>query len=268
MKSPNYSDRGAPPRFVVIHWWGNPEHHRNADPSGVIRHLCTPAGTRSVSAHAVVYPGGTVELVDPEYAAWHAKRANRVSIGIECWPWDEKSPKQLVEATLENLAKQISHYYRLYPHLAKERLHPHSEHVTTDCPGDRYRAMLGQIHSRALEIYQGKPAIQETEKKGNPAVIIFRTPDGICRIFHNGEVKENPSQTLLSALMSAGVPLVNISYEDLEFLLPSADFKAVPFRTREIKDLLTDFPGMSESLRRTSVLAKIQSIMGIPARQS
>ncbi|MCI6584477.1 MAG: N-acetylmuramoyl-L-alanine amidase [Mobiluncus sp.] len=268
MKSPNYSNRhGAAIQFLVVHWWGLPDWHRDADPTRVIHHLCTPAGDKSVSAHAVVYPGGIEELVDPEYAAWHARSANRVSIGIECWPWDAKSPKHLVEATLENLAKQIAHYYQLYPHLAKERLHPHSEHVATQCPGDYYRARLDQIRARALEIYQN----QETPKrKEPPKMICFQYPDGRCvktdGIFYNYIGDPNH----LQALIGAGVPLVSATPEQMEaWYLPAPNgLERVPGRVKDLKDMATDFPGMSDSLKRTSVLAKIQATMGIPSRQA
>lgn len=266
MKSPNHNPRRGKIQFIVIHWWGNPAHHRNGDPTGVIKHLCTPAS--QVSAHAVVWPGGTTELVDPQYAAWHAMRANPISIGIECWPWDDQSPRDLVNATLENIAQQVARYYRLYPHLAKERLHAHSEHVATDCPGDYYRPRLDQIHQRALEIYQGKTLKTEPERKENPKMIIFRTPDGVCTLFINGEMKQNPSTALLQGLQDIGVPVLNISEADLEFLKPSPDHAAMPGRVRNLLDLATDNPKMPDWLKQHSLLGKIQAVMGIPQRQN
>ncbi|NMW64781.1 N-acetylmuramoyl-L-alanine amidase [Mobiluncus mulieris] len=268
MKSPNHSSRkGNPIRFIVVHWWGNPAHHRDADPIGVIRHLCTPAGDKSVSAHAVVWPGGVTELIDPQLAAWHAMQVNPISIGIECWPWDWQSPRDLVNATLENLAQQVAHYYHFYPHLAKERLHAHSEHVATDCPGDYYRARLDQIHQRALEIYQGKKT-QKPERKENPQMIIFRTPDGVCTLFINGEMKQNPSAALLQGLQDIGVPVLNITPEDLAFLKPSPDMASMPGRVRNLLDLATDNPKMPDWLKRSSLLGKIQDVMGIRQRQN
>lgn len=267
MTSPNYSPRnGKTPQFIVIHWWGLPEWHRNADPAEVIHHLCTPAGSKSVSAHAVIWPGGTTELVDPQYAAWHAMQVNPISIGIECWPWDWQSPRDLIHATLENLAQQIAHYYKLYPHLANVRLHPHSEHVATDCPGIFYRRQLENIHQRALEIYQGKPT--KPKRKENPQMIIFRTPDGVCTLFINGEMKQNPSAALLQGLQSIGVPVLNLSHEDLEFLKPSPDHAAMPGRVRNLLDLATDNPKMPDWLKQHSLLGKIQAVMGIPQRQN
>lgn len=267
MKSPNYSSRhGAAIKFIVVHWWGLPDGHRGADPSGVIQHLCTPAGDESVSAHAVVYPGGVVELIDPAYAAWHTKNANQASIGIECWPWDDKSPKNLVDATLENLAVQIAHYYRLYPHLVKERLHPHSEHVATQCPGDHYRALLPQIRARALEIYQS----QETPKRKEPKMIVFQYPDGRCiktdGIFYNYIGDPNH----LQALINAGVPFISATPEQVQawYLPAPTGLETVPGRVKDLKDMATDYPNMDKTLKQTSILAKIQATMGIPARQA
>lgn len=262
MKSPNYSARrGESPKFIVVHWWGLPEWHRDADPTRVIEHLCTPAGGKSVSAHAVVWPGGVTELIDPRYAAWHARSVNRVSIGIECWPWDSHSPKNLVDATLENLAKQIAHYYQIYPHLTKVRLHAHCEHVATQCPGQYYLDKLEQIHKRAQEFYKG-----QQKRKEPPKMLIFRTPEGICTIFLNGEMKQNPSPALLNSLMTVGVPVVEVSHEDLAWLAPSRDQAAMACRIKDLKDIETGYPGMDESLKRTSLTRQIATHLGIPQR--
>lgn len=266
MTSPNYCSRkGHNVQFIVVHWWGNPAHHRDGDPSGVIKHLSTPAGEKSVSAHAVVWPGGVTELIDPRYAAWHAKSVNRYSIGIECWPWDERSPRDLVNATLENLAQQIAHYYQLYPHLADVRLHAHSEHVATECPGKHYRARLDSIRARALEIYQGKPA-KQPQRKEIPKMIIFRTPEGVCTIFLNGETKQNPSQALLNALINAGVPVVEISHDDLAWLEPSKNWQFMASRIKDLKDMETGYPGINPTLKATSLTQQIATSLGISQR--
>lgn len=98
-------------------------------------------------------------------------------------------------------------------------------------------------------------------------MIIFRTPNGVCYLNVNNEMKANPSATLLQGLQDIGVPVLNLSEADLEFLKPSADLAAVPHRVRNLLDAVTDSPNMPDWLRNCSLLGKIQSVMGIPVRQ-
>lgn len=99
-------------------------------------------------------------------------------------------------------------------------------------------------------------------------MIIFRTPDGICTLFINGEMKQNPSAPLLQGLQDIGVPVLNITPEDLAFLKPSQDMASVPGRVRNLLDLATDNPKMPAWLKEHSLLGKIQAVMGIPRRHN
>lgn len=99
-------------------------------------------------------------------------------------------------------------------------------------------------------------------------MIIFRAPNGTCYLNINNELKANPSASLLKGLQDIGVPVLNLSDTDLEFLKPSPDLSAVPQRVRNLLDAITDSPKMPAWLRQTSVLAKIQAVIGIPERQN
>lgn len=111
-------------------------------------------------------------------------------------------------------------------------------------------------------------SLRPEQRKENPKMIIFRAPNGTCYLNINNELKANPSASLLKGLQDIGVPVLNLSDTDLEFLKPSPDLSAVPQRVRNLLDAITDSPKMPAWLRQTSVLAKIQAVIGIPERQN
>lgn len=101
-------------------------------------------------------------------------------------------------------------------------------------------------------------------------MIAFQYPDGTCvktdGIFWN--YIGDPAH--LQALMNAGVPLISATPEQVQawYLPAPTGLETVPGRVKDLKDMATDYPGMDQTLKQTSILAKIQAIMGIPARQA
>lgn len=127
--SPNYtSGRPYGIRFIVIHWWGDPNTHPTFE--GVIRTLCSPS--RGASAHYTCEAGRVACLVDPDDRAWNAgdgigvgSRGNDMGIAIECNP-------RRSDGDYETIAELIRDLRAVYGDLPLIR---HSDCSATQCPG-------------------------------------------------------------------------------------------------------------------------------------
>lgn len=129
-QSPNFTPGGLAssvwgrPRSIEIavgHWWGDP--NQNPSVQGVINWLCNPAS--QVSAHYVVSENEVIQLVREADAAWHARQANPFSIGIEINP----NTSETTYRTVAQLVRELRQKYGNLP------LQPHSQYVSTQCPG-------------------------------------------------------------------------------------------------------------------------------------
>jgi hypothetical protein len=127
--SPNYtSGRPYGVKFIVIHWWGDPNTHPTFE--GVIKTLCSPA--RGASAHYVAEAGRVACIVDPDDRAWNAgdgigvgSKGNDMGIGIEC------NPRQS-DGDYETIAELIRDLRTSYGDLPLIR---HRDCSATQCPG-------------------------------------------------------------------------------------------------------------------------------------
>lgn len=127
--SPNYtSGRPYGIKFIVIHWWGDPNTHPTFE--GVIKTLCDPS--RGASAHYVAEAGRVACIVDPDDRAWNAgdgvgvgSKGNDMGIGIEC------NPRQS-DGDYETIAELIRDLRVEYGDLPLIR---HRDCSATQCPG-------------------------------------------------------------------------------------------------------------------------------------
>lgn len=141
---------------VTIHWWGDPANHRRAGTfTGIARFLAGP-NERQASAHFVVsgLERKLACLVDLDHAAWHAGvwQGNHRSVGIECRPWDSRTPAAEVEAELDAVAYTVALIWHWRPKLKGQRLKGHRDWYGTACPGSYY-GRLDDIRDRALATY-------------------------------------------------------------------------------------------------------------------
>lgn len=245
-----WSRRRLPIKMIVIHWWGDPNLHRGGHNQGVVRFLCT--SNRKSSAHAVISPYEITEIIEPDKVAWHAgvnairSTINQESIGIECWPWDERSDPKMVQQCLTNIATWIAHYWRLYPQLVDRKLECHKTVTNpgqTVCPGPFYQARLELLRQMASDIYHGKKKEKET-----PNMVIFKTETGLYYTFDGVWKRMIPTIEIISALTKAGVPVAEVTNHDMSYI-PDAPVDAVNtmlYRSKVLSDILTNHEGAGE----------------------
>jgi hypothetical protein len=139
--SPNFTYRsnsasayGVPRSFqaIVIHWWDAPANRPTIE--SVIGHFLNAAS--QVSAHYVVNDTRTVQMVNEEDIAWHAKQANPIAIGIECDPNGGEDMYRRLGALVRDIRSRRGDL----------PLARHSDYVATACPGT---INLGKINSYA-----------------------------------------------------------------------------------------------------------------------
>ena len=71
---------------------------------------------------------------------------------------------------------------------------------------------------------------------------------------------------LVQRMVNAGIPLIQVKQGDIGWW-QNPDTQRMGARVREIKDILTDYPGMDQSLKKTSLLRQIAEKLGIESRQ-
>lgn len=120
--SPNFTNVRIQHKFIVIHWWGDPNTHPTFE--GVISTLCNPA--RQASAHYVAEEGRVACIVDPDLKSWATGPANGYTISIECNPRHTDADYQ----TIGELVHDIRATYGNLP------LRRHRDFMSTACPGD------------------------------------------------------------------------------------------------------------------------------------
>lgn len=229
--------------------------------------------TRKASAHYQVEVDGTIgQLVADRDTAWHAGKANPYTIGIEhannrCAPaWT------ISDATLENGAHLVAALclaYGLGVPTWGVNVYPHQRFMNTGCPGAIAGVQRDRYMSRAQAWYEAmknsKSTIENVSRKDTEMLLLvdskwwYQTQGEYARYIQDPDVLQKLSQVL---------PTVRISQDQLtaNWIVMSKDHTSLGSRVREIKDILTGFPGMDETLKRTSVLGKIAEKLGIPPR--
>jgi peptidoglycan hydrolase-like protein with peptidoglycan-binding domain len=129
--SPNFTNVRIKPRYIVIHWWGDPAQKPTFE--GVISTLCNPA--RQASAHYVAEAGRVACLVDPDLKSWATGPANLYTISIECNPRQSDGDYQTIGELVANIRKT-------YGNLPLRR---HRDFMATACPGNYDLARIDRI---------------------------------------------------------------------------------------------------------------------------
>lgn len=228
--------------------------------------------TRKASAHYQVEVDGTIgQLVADRDTAWHAGKANPYTIGIEhannrCAPaWT------ISDATLENGAHLVAALclaYGLGVPTWGVNVYPHQYFMNTGCPGAIAGVQRDRYMSRARAWYEAmknSKSIENVSRKDTEMLLLvqekwwYQTQGEYARYIQDPDVLQKLSQVL---------PTVRISQDQLtaNWIVMSKDHTSLGSRVREIKDLLTGFPGMDDSLKRTSILGKVAEKLGIPPR--
>jgi murein DD-endopeptidase MepM/ murein hydrolase activator NlpD len=125
IQSPNFSSRnGADINTVVVH------HTNTRNVNSVISHFQNR--NSEVSAHYVIDQNGDIyQMVDDAQKAWHARRANASSIGIE---HVAKLGDQLTDAQ-ERSSVQLIKWLMAEYEIPTANIKAHMEVVATKCPG-------------------------------------------------------------------------------------------------------------------------------------
>lgn len=228
--------------------------------------------TRKASAHYQVEADGTIgQLVADRDTAWHAGKANPYTIGIEHANNRLAPDWTISEATLENGAHLVAALclaYGLGVPTWGVNVYPHQHFMNTGCPGAIAGVQRDRYMSRARAWYEAmknsKP-IENVSRKDTEMLLLvdgkwwYQTQGEYARFIQDPDVLQKLSQVL---------PTVKISQDQLtaNWIVMSKDHTSLGSRVREIKDLLTGFPGMDDSLKRTSILGKVAEKLGIPPR--
>lgn len=129
--SPNFTNRRITPKYIVIHWWGDPNTHPTFE--GVIATLMNPA--RQASAHYVAESGRVACLVDPDVMSWATGPANSYTISIEC------NPRQS-DGDYQTIGELVADIRKTYGNLPLKR---HRDFMNTACPGTYDIARIDRI---------------------------------------------------------------------------------------------------------------------------
>lgn len=228
--------------------------------------------TREASAHYQVEANGTIgQLVRDRDTAWHAGSANPYTIGIEHANNQYAPAWTISDATLENgahLVAAICAVYQLGIPTWGVNVYPHQHFMNTGCPGAIAGAQRDHYMARARDFYAemtGKPQENTIRKKDEQMLLCVDNRDWFQTQGPYARYIGSPS--LLSRLAKA-LPSAAVSLQELKdnwILLRDDDIRQAA-RVREIKDMLTDYPGMNEGIRATSVLRKIEEKLGIQPR--
>ncbi|EFU79643.1 N-acetylmuramoyl-L-alanine amidase [Mobiluncus curtisii] len=232
--------------------------------------------TRKASAHYQVEVDGTIgQLVHDRDTAWHAGNANSYTIGIEHANNRLAPAWTISDATLENGAHLVAALCRAYglgmPTWGVN-VYPHQHFMNTGCPGAIAGVQRDRYMSRARAWYEamgngnstpGTAPVITTMKGEN---MLMRETDGTIYEVSGGRRTHVGNLDLVQRMVNAGIPLIQVKDGDTGWWAGSDDEAKAPARVREIKDILTGFPGMGETLKQTSVLGKIAEKLGIPPR--
>lgn len=259
--------RGKQIRAVVL-------HHNAANLS--LRGCWETWQTRRASAHYQVDISGRIgQYVHDGDMAWHAGNANCFTIGIEHANNRLAPAWTISDATLDNgshLVAALCHAYRLGEPRWGVNIFPHQYFMSTGCPGAIAGAQRDRYMSRARAWYQAMAKGQNTLAGTLPAAkprgdnMLFREPDGAIYEVSGGRCTHIGDPDLVQRLISAGIPLIQVKQGDTAWW-QNPDTQRMGARVREIKDILTDYPGLDQGLKKTSLLRQIAGKLGIESRK-
>ncbi|WP_279059521.1 peptidoglycan recognition protein family protein [Mobiluncus curtisii] len=260
--------RGKQIRAIVL-------HHNAANLS--LRGCWSVWQTRKASAHYQVDISGRIgQYVHDGDMAWHAGNANSYTIGIEHANNRLAPAWTISDATLDNgahLVAALCHAYRLGEPRWGVNVFPHQHFMSTGCPGAIAGAQRDRYMSRARAWYQAMAKGQTTltgtlpaGKKPKGENMLLREPNGAISEVSGGRCTPIGDLDLVQRLVSAGIPLIQVKQGDTAWW-QNPDTQRMGARVREIKDILTDYPGMDQGLKKTSLLRQIAGKLGIESRK-
>lgn len=259
--------RGKQIRAVVL-------HHNAANLS--LRGCWETWQTRQASAHYQVDINGRIgQYVHDGDMAWHAGNANSYTIGIEHANNRLAPAWTISEATLDNgahLVAALCHAYGLGEPKWGANVFPHQYFMNTGCPGAIAGTQRDQYMNRAKAWYRAIAKGQTTLAGTLPAAkpkgenMLLREPNGAISEVSGGRCTPIGDPDLVQRMISAGIPLIQVKQGDTAWW-QNPDTQRMGARVREIKDILTDYPGMDQSLKKANLLRQIAGKLGIEPRK-
>lgn len=258
--------RGDCVRAVVL-------HHNAANLS--LRGCWETWQTRRASAHYQVDIAGRVgQYVHDQDSAWHAGGANTYTIGIEHADNRLAPAWTISDATLDNgahLVAALCHVYGLGEPRWMGNVFPHQYFMNTGCPGAIAGTQRDAYMKRAKAWYRAIAKGQTTLAGTAPAAkprgenMLMREPDGAIYEVSGGCSTRIGDPDLVQRMVNAGIPLIQVKQGDIGWWY-NTDHQKMGARVRQIKDILTDYPGMDQTLKKTSLLRQIAGKLGIEPR--
>lgn len=258
--------RGNRVRAVVL-------HHNAANLS--LRGCWETWQTRRASAHYQVDANGRIgQYVRDMDTAWHAGSANTYTIGIEHADNRLAPDWTISEATLDNgahLVAALCHAYGLGEPRWKVNVFPHQFFMATGCPGaiagTQRKAYMARARTWYRAMAEGQTTLAGTDPAAKPRGenMLMREPDGAIYEVSGGCSTRIGDPDLVQRMVNAGIPLIQVKQGDTAWW-QNPDAQRMGARVREIKDILTDYPGMDGTLKKTSLLRQIAGKLGIEPR--
>lgn len=169
-QSPNYSSRaGADINTIVVHYTtaGNFESTKNW--------FLNPDS--KVSAHYIIDKNGDIyQMVKDTDKAWHARQANRNSIGIE---HVAKQGDQLTKAQ-EKSSIQLIQWLMAEYKIPKENIKAHKQIVSTSCPGNIFGDDINDTSLPKFKAWVAKKFSNDVtpDSQWEPIVVIYIVKPG------------------------------------------------------------------------------------------
>ncbi|NMW64442.1 N-acetylmuramoyl-L-alanine amidase [Mobiluncus mulieris] len=235
--------------------------------------------TREASAHYQVDVNGRIgQYVRDSDTACASLSANPWSIAIEHANNSFAPTWTISDATLDNGAHLVAALCLAYG-LGEPRwgvnVFPHSRFGNTACPGAIAGAQRETYMKRARFWFQkmNNTTIDtntDTTRKDTEMLLFV---DGKWWFQTQGPFARGVRDTDLLQKLSAIMPTIEINSEQLranwnviENEDMARDLTKMPGRIRDLKDMHTGYAGMSETLRKTSLLQQIAENLGIEKR--
>lgn len=158
IQSPNHSSRaGADIDTIVVHYT------TAGTVSGTIVHFQNPQS--EVSAHYIIDKNGDIyQMVKDSDKAWHARQANRTSIGIEHVAKEGDKLTESQEKSSIHLIKWLMTEYKI----PKENIKAHKQVVLTSCPGNIFGDSLGDTSLPKFKAWVAQNFSANTATNPNP----------------------------------------------------------------------------------------------------
>ncbi|MCI6583448.1 MAG: N-acetylmuramoyl-L-alanine amidase [Mobiluncus sp.] len=278
--SPNRTGVATHKRLVVIHTMESPEGARTAE--DVARYFQNPR--IRASAHYCVDADSVSQCVPERQVAWAAPGCNHDGIQIELAGRAGQTPEQWRDAFSR---AELDLTARLVAEIC-DRWNIPIRHLSNGQLGAGWAGLIG--HNQASDVYRKSDHwdpgpnfpwgefIQKVQQYASGKVseapqwkenTMLLHVDG-QRVYQTDGIHARyvMDPDFMARLQKTGMPMAEITSAQLadNYLVIDKDYLMMPARCRNSQDLLTDFPGMSDSLKRTSLLRGIAGKLGLTPR--